>query len=178
MKEIFSQKDFIALLEQENLKLGITRSPKWTMYTRYTIIYRNFSFADDNYEIKDSNGNCMPRCNWVGFFESEDDAICWATAATEGGAQFTNVIRDDGDEGFFSDALLNKTVEEYKEVLNINTIGDLKNALDKYNDDDYVVFLGENKTFGIKQIAGKSNKVTIPGTTKDINIHVCEIRLD
>lgn len=39
MKEIFTEKEFTELLEQENLAIGITRSPKWTMYTRYTIVF-------------------------------------------------------------------------------------------------------------------------------------------
>ena len=50
MKETFTEKEFTELLEQENLAIGITRSPKWTMYTRYTIVYKNYSF-DDNYEL-------------------------------------------------------------------------------------------------------------------------------
>ena len=61
MKEIFTEKEFTELLEQENFALGVTRSPKWTMYTRYTIVYKNYSF-DDNYEIEDSDGNYMPKC--------------------------------------------------------------------------------------------------------------------
>lgn len=176
MKETFTEKEFIELLEQENNTLGITRSPKWTMYTRYTIIYKNFSFADDNYEIEDSDGNYMPRCNWVGFFASEDDARNWAHAAKEKEAQFTNVLREK-NEGFFSDALLTPTIERYKEVLNINTIGQLKEELDKYNDDDYIVFIDDNKTYNFKSICGKSNKVVIPGTTKEINIRTCEVKL-
>lgn len=176
MKEEFKEKEFTELLEQENDALGITRSPRWTMYTRYAIVYRNFSFGDDNYDIEDTNGKCMPRCNWVGFFESEDDARYWAHAAKEHGAQFTNVTRET-EGGFFSDALLTPTIERYKEVLNINTIGQLKEELDKYNDDDYIVFIDDNKTYNFKSIIGKSNKVVIPGTTKEINIRTCEVKL-
>ena len=84
MKETFTEKEFTELLEQENLAIGITRSPKWTMYTRYTIVYKNYSF-DDNYEIENSDGNYMPKCNWIGFFASEDDAHYWANAAKEKG---------------------------------------------------------------------------------------------
>ena len=175
MKESFKEKDFTELLEQENESLGIVRSPKWTMYTRYTIVYRNFSF-DNNYDIEESNGNCMPRCNWVGFFASEDDARYWAHAAKESGAQFTNILRENS-EGFFSDALLTPTIERYKDVLNINTVGQLKEELDKYNDDDYIVFIDDNKTYNFKSIIGKRNRVVIPGTTKEINIRTCEVKL-
>ena len=175
MKETFTEKEFTELLEQENLAIGITRSPKWTMYTRYTIVYKNYSF-DDNYEIENSDGNYMPKCNWVGFFASEDDAHYWANAAKEKGAQFTNVFREK-NEGLFSEALLTQTIERDKEVLNINTVGQLKEELDKYNDDDYIVFIDNDKTCNFKSIIGKRDKVVIPGTTKEINIRICEVKL-
>lgn len=175
MKETFTEKEFTELLELENFALGVTRSPKWTLYTRYTIVYKNYSF-DDNYEIEDSDGNYMPKCNWVGFFASEDDAHYWANAAKEKGAQFTNVFRGKNEE-FFSGALLNTTIDRSKEVLNINTVGQLKEELDKYNDDDYIVFIDDNKTYNFKSICGKRNKIVIPGTTKEINIRTCEVKL-
>ena len=53
----------------------------------------------------------------------------------------------------------------------------LKEELDKYNDDDYIVFIDDNKTYNFKSICGKSNKVVIPGTTKEINIRTCEVKL-
>lgn len=39
MKETFTEKEFTELLELENFTLGVTRSPKWTLYTRYTIAF-------------------------------------------------------------------------------------------------------------------------------------------
>ena len=89
---------------------------------------------------------------------------------------FTNVFREK-NEGLFSEALLTQTIERDKEVLNINTVGQLKEELDKYNDNDYIVFIDDSKTYNFKSICGKRNKIVIPGTTKEIDIRTCEVKL-
>ena len=62
-------------------------------------------------------------------------------------------------------------------MIKIITVGQLKEELDKYNDDDYIVFIDNDKTCNFKSIIGKRDKVVIPGTTKEINIRICEVKL-